>query len=205
MDELAREYVISFYDKTFGMFGDRPEALGWTSQGQLLRYEALLGIGKIRGKKVLDFGCGKGDFYQFLKDRGIPVRYTGLDLNEKLIAAAREKHRDVFFRVFDIEEESLAEDFNYIFLCGVFNLNVQGTEETIRTTLKKLFAHCRTALAFNALSARAPRKDFALHYASPEDMFAFAVKDLSPFVSLTHDAAGDDFTLFVYRESGSMS
>ena len=186
-------------------FGDRPEALRWTSGGQTLHYESLLDIGNIEGKKVLDFGCGKGDFYRFLEERNLRVRYTGFDINGKLIALAKEKYPGVPFRVLDIEKDVFAEHFDYIFLCGVFNLNVQGIEKTIRKTLKKLFTHCTTGLAFNALSAHNPRKDFELHYVSAEDMFAFAVRNLSPFVSLRHDRIAYDFTVFVYKDANSFS
>lgn len=55
------------------------------------------------------------------------------------------------------------------------------------------------ALAFNALSAYNPKKDFELHYVYPEEMFEFAVKNLSPFVILRHDRMPYDFTMFVYK------
>jgi len=205
MDDLAREYVISFYDKTLRMFGERPEALRWTFSGQLRHYEALLDIGDIEGRKILDFGCGKGDFYRFLRERNISVRYSGFDINENLISMAREKNPGVPFMVFDMEKDTIEEDFDYIFLCGVFNLNVQGIRETISKTLKTLFGHCRIGLAFNALSTHNPKKDFELHYVSPEEMFSFGVENLSPFVSLRHDRISYDFTMFVYRDANPFS
>ncbi|MEW5746603.1 MAG: class I SAM-dependent methyltransferase [Nitrospirota bacterium] len=200
MDELSKEYVISFFDKNLMLHGDRPEAVRWSSAGQVMHYRAMLDIGDINGKRVLDYGCGKGDFYQFLKEQGLQVEYAGFDINEKLIALAEEKYPDADFRVFDIEKEELAEEFDYIILCGVFNLEVQGLDETIRNTLLKLFPHCRTGLAFNALSSHNPHRDFELHYTSPGEMLSFALSNLSPHVSLRHDRMAYDFTLFAYRE-----
>lgn len=200
MDELSKEYVISFYDKSLMLHGDRPEAVRWSSTGQVAHYLALLDAGDIRGKKVLDFGCGKGDFYQFLKDRNIEVHYTGFDINERLIALARQKFPECCFRVFDIDRDDFEDDFDYIFLCGVFNLRVEGIDEMIWGTLRKLFQRCRIGLALNALSAHNPIKDFELHYVSPEELFSFAVKNLSPCVSLRQDRIFYDFTMFVYRD-----
>ncbi|MCL4476181.1 MAG: class I SAM-dependent methyltransferase [Nitrospirae bacterium] len=206
MDELAREYVISFYDNALKMFGDRPEAVRWTPKGQFSHYLSLLDIGGcIDGKNILDFGCGKGDFLTFLKEKNIKVQYTGVDINEKLIALAKEKNPDSTFRVFDLEKETLEEDFDYIFLCGVFNLRIQGIDETIRNSLKRLFGHCRLGIGFNALSSHNPKKDFELHYVSPEELFTFAVENLSPFVSLRHDRISYDFTLFIYRDANPSS
>lgn len=200
MDELSKEYVISFFDKNLMLHGDRPEAVRWSSTGQILHYQSMLDIGNINGKKILDFGCGKGDFYQFLKDKNIYVEYHGYDINEKLIALAEQKYAETDFRVFDIDKDVLDEDFDYIFLCGVFNLKVERLDEMIKNTLIKLFKHCRIGLAFNALSAHNPERDFELHYTSPENMLGFAVKNLSPYVSLRHDRMNYDFTMFVYRE-----
>jgi SAM-dependent methyltransferase len=202
MDESSKEFVVSFFDKILAMHGDRPEALGWTAKGQLLHFRALLDIApSIGGRKVLDFGCGKGDFYGFLRDRNISVDYTGLDINESLINLAKKKFPEGRFAVFDSEEEELDEDFDYIFLCGVFNLEVAGLNALIRRTMKSLFSRCRIALAFNALSDHNPKKDYELHYVSPEQMFSFAVQELSPYVSLRHDRMDHDFTMFVYRKA----
>ncbi|MBI4682398.1 MAG: class I SAM-dependent methyltransferase [Nitrospirae bacterium] len=201
MDDLYKEYVISYFDRMLQLHGDRPEALRYSAKGQLLRFEALLDIDtEIRGKKVLDYGCGKGDFYQFLKDRNIPVSYTGLDINEKLIGIAERKFPECKFKVFDIEKDILKEDFDYIFLCAVFNLNIERLDDTIQNVLKKLFDHCRTALAFNALSAHDPNKDFQLHYVYPEDLLEFALKNLSPYAALKQGRIPYDFTVFVNRK-----
>jgi SAM-dependent methyltransferase len=204
MDELSKEYVISFFDTHLMLHGDRPEAVRWTTVGQRAHYESMLDIGDTAGKKILDFGCGKGDLYQFLQEREVPVEYTGCDINGKLITVAQNKYPGVDFRILDIDRDVLDEDFDFIFLCGVFNLRVEGLDEVIKDTLIKLFARCRIGLAFNALSAHNPKKDFELHYTSPEELFSFAVRNLSPYVSLRHDRMCYDFTLFIYREINAL-
>ncbi len=201
MDELAKEYVISFFDRNLQLHGDRPEAVRWSASGQQQHYQGMLDIGPLDRAKILDFGCGKGDFLQFLVDRGLQVDYTGVDINANLIDLARRKYPDACFRVFDAEEESLDEMFDYIFLCGVFNLRVEGLDRTIQTVLTKLFPRCRKGLAFNALSALNPKKEPELYYARPEELLRFAVTDLSPYVSLRHDRMLYDFTLFVYPDA----
>jgi len=204
MDELSKEFLISFFDKTLQMHGDRPEAVRWTAKGQLAHYQALLDIGTVEGKKILDFGCGKGDFYQFLKEKNISAQYVGYDINESLISVAKKKYPGCRFKVFDIETDSLEEYFDYIFLCGVFNLKLQGLDETIKEILKKLFDRCSIALAFNALSTHNPKKDFELHYVQPEEIVAFALKNLSPYVALRHDRLSYDFIMFVYKDINTL-
>jgi SAM-dependent methyltransferase len=201
MDDLSKEYIISFYNKKLQLFGDKPESLGWSPNGQILRFRSLLDINNnIAGSKILDFGCGKGDFYGYLRDKGIDVSYTGFDINEKFISIAASRYPECSFRTFDINSDDLNEEFDFIFLCGVFNLKVQKLDDTIKTALITLFKHCRIAMAFNALSAYTAKKAFELNYLYPEEMFNFALKELSPFVSIRHDRVLYDFTMFMYKE-----
>jgi len=199
MDSLYKEYVISFFDRELQMHGDRPEAVRCSPQGQSLRYESLLDIDDSIKGRVLDYGCGKGDLYQFLKERNISVDYTGFDINENLISLAKEKFPEAGFRVFDIETDELDEQFDYIFLCSVFNLKLKDLDKTIKSVLEKLFRHCRKALAFNALSSKDPKKSVELNYLSSYDMSEFAKNNLSPHVSFARERIPYDFTMFVRR------
>src|SRR5574337_1744152 len=82
VDSYSREKLLSFYNFHLQKFGDRPEALRWTPQGQLKRYHMLADIADPReldNSTVLDYGCGTGDFYRFLRRRGIRVQYTGVE------------------------------------------------------------------------------------------------------------------------------
>src|SRR5262245_27910761 len=126
MDPFSKEQILSFYNFHLKKFGDRPEALRWTPQGQLKRYHMLADIAEpaeLNGSRVLDYGCGTGDFYRFLKRRGITVKYTGVDINENFIRLAKEKYPECTFRVMSADDD-LNGFYDYIFICGVFNLNV---------------------------------------------------------------------------------
>lgn len=53
--------------------------------------------GDVRGRTVLDAGCGTGYLARKLRDRGALV--TGVDLAERMIEIARADHPDIDFRV----------------------------------------------------------------------------------------------------------
>jgi SAM-dependent methyltransferase len=199
MDPYSKDQLIRFYSDHYRKFGDRPESLRWTPQGQLRRFYTLLDIAPdLSGRTVLDYGCGLADFYKFLKRHGIDVRYTGVDINETFIKAAKKKFPECDFRVMNADDDELEGFYDYIFICGVFNLLVPGVQDDLKNAMLKLFRHCNKGLALNALSSHTPIKDIELSYTSPEEMIAFAIENLSPAVALRHDRVPNDFTLFVY-------
>ena len=199
MEPIAKDQILSFFNYHLKKFGDCPEALRWTPKGQLKRYHTLVDIApSLHNQKILDYGCGTGDFYTFLKQQDLTVKYTGVDINENFIALAKKKFPECTFKVMSIDEEPLEGYFDYIFICGVFNLKVPGIQRDVRNALVKLFQYCNKGLALNALSSHAPIKDPELNYTSPEDMVKFCIENLSPSVALHHDRIENDFTLFVY-------
>ncbi len=199
MDPYSKEQLLSFYNRHYKKFGERPEALRWTPEGQLKRYYTFLEIApNLNNQKILDYGCGMGDFYKFLKRRGISVNYSGVDINENFINVAKKKYPECTFKVMNVDEDSLEGYYDYIFICGVFNLLVPGVQDDLRNALMTLFKHCNKALALNALSSHTPTKDVELNYTSPEETVKFAIENLSPSVVLRHDRIPNDFTLFIY-------
>jgi SAM-dependent methyltransferase len=201
MDLLGKKELLSFYDRHLKDFGDSPQAVRWTPEGQQRRYETLLTIaGNIAGKKVLDFGCGKGDFYGFIREKGISLSYCGIDVNENLIALARNKYPEAEFMTIDIEEAEFERKFDVIFICGVFNLRVAGIEESMKNVLKKLFGFCREALHLNLLTYYVPQRNVELFYVKPEDILQFAITVFSRSVTLIHEK--EDIFLSIYRGKG---
>lgn len=201
MDPFAKDQLLSFYNFHLKKFGDRPEALRWTPQGQLKRYQMLADIAplsELNNSTVLDYGCGTGDFYRFLKRRGINVRYTGVDINENFINLAKGKYPECTFRVMNIDDDELEGFYDYIIICGVFNLQVPGVDEDLKHALVTLFKHCTKGMALSALSSHTPIRDPELHFTAPEEMVKFSLENLSPSIALRHDRIQHDFTLYVY-------
>ena len=137
MDELAKEYIVDFFSKKLMLFGNAPAAVGWTEAGQRLRYECIDRLLPLKGASLLDFGCGKGDFYSFLKEKGINAEYTGMDINQKLIETASRNFPDAEFLTLDIDTDNIPGTYDYIISCGVFNLNLQGVKEAAAEAFEK--------------------------------------------------------------------
>lgn len=198
MDPLGKKELIDFYSSHLKKFGDTPQSVRWTPDGQLRKYKTLLGIASdFSGKTILDFGCGKGDFYGYVKEKGLSVHYCGIDINKHLIKLARRKYPEAEFIATDIDETELNRYFDMIFVCGVFNLRVAGIEESMKSILKKLFRLCKEALHVNLLTYYVPKRTVELFYVKPEEILNFAIAELSRSVTLMHTK--EDIFLSVYR------
>ncbi len=198
MDPLGKKELIEFYNRHLKDFGDRPQAVRWTPEGQRRRYETLLAIaGDISGKTVLDFGCGKGDFCGFLKENGVSADYSGIDVNDALISTAKNKYPEDEFIALDIDETAFNRTFDIAFVCGVFNLRIAGIEDSMKTLLKKLFPLCRKALHANLLTYYVPRRNVELFYVKPEEILEFVIREISKSVTLRH--LDEDIFLSIYH------
>ena len=185
MDPLGKKELITFYNRHFARFGDDPRAVRWTDQGQLWRYHTLIRIaGDLSGKSVLDFGCGKGDLYGYMRNQGIAGKYCGIDVNENLIRLATAKYPETEFIPMDIEEEDIKRLFDVILVCGVFNLRIAGIEESLKKVLKTLFLICREAVHINLLNYYIPRRHIDLFYVKPEEIMQFIADECSHTASL---------------------
>ena len=62
--------IKKLYNNLFRKFKYSYKSLDWGSKkNQLLRFKILAEIGNLRGKKILDVGCGFGDFLFWLKKK----------------------------------------------------------------------------------------------------------------------------------------
>ena len=200
MDPYGKRELLDFFGRHLRHHGDSPQAVRWTARGQQRRYEAFLAVcGDLSGKSVLDFGCGKGDLYGFLRARGVECAYTGVDIHPDLVALARVKNPEAEFIATDIEEAPLERIFDVVLACGVFNLRVGGIGESVKAILPLLFGYAREALHANFLSARAPRHDVELHYVDPVRLLAFAREHLARTATVREDLVPEDVFLSVRR------
>lgn len=81
--------------------------------GQLKR---LIGGLVVPGARVLEVGCGVGDLLAELR----PSRGVGIDVSERMINQAKDRHSDLEFHVCDVERDQLPEGpFDYIVFADV--------------------------------------------------------------------------------------
>lgn len=215
--ETGKEAQIAYYEKLLAEHGPTCRALDWNSaESQKQRYQVIKEI-FIYGKKsvnlsVLDVGCGLGDLYGFFKSEGALARhkihYTGSDISQKILEAAKKKYPEAEFQLKDILEEKKLPAFDYVFCSGIFNIRVldaQSHMEWVRAMLERMWGMAKAGMAVNFLS------EGALPIADPEDLnsgryFFFKPEEIINLVRgicgkyiLRHDYHPGDFTVYLLK------
>jgi len=200
LNPVAKEYLIDFYTRNLKFHGDRPEALRWSPSGQQARYKAISNLSdSIDGRRVLDYGCGKGDLYEYWTSRGIRPCYTGLDITPELIAMAKLKFPECDFSLIDIEDGPLDREFELGFICGVFNNRVDGCTESLKNSMSLLFGHVTEGLAVNAISSHCRIRDIDINYVDPDELLKFTKENITSNAQLRLDLVQGDLFLFLYK------
>ena len=195
--------LSELYDGRFAEHGTDVRTVGWGStKGQALRFEVLCRGLSLEGMRVLDIGCGLGDFVPWAEHRfGDNFDYVGMDLAADLIRSAQNRlggpRRQ--FIADTMGPETNVGNFDVIVLSGTLTFKTSDNLATMKSLLSNAYARCRGSLCANFMSTYADsqlEKNF--HY-SPEQVFAFA-KTLSPYVALHHDYPLYEFTIQISRQ-----
>ena len=201
MSSLQPEDTARWYADKVRTYGFDHRGLGFGNKSsQSKRFEAMLALGDLDGARILDVGCGFGDFLAFLGARGIECEYTGLDLCEPMIERCRERFPRGAgrFLVGDALQFEPDEPYDYVVASGLFGLDSVGARERIRPTLERLFAWSRVGAAVNFLSTRTPKPAAERIYVDPCKALEAALA-LTPAARLDHTYLPNDFTLFLYK------
>ena len=64
-----------------------------SDKSQEIKFDIVTEVGIEDGCSILDVGCGFGDYFNYLKQKGIKnVKYCGIDISNKIVDFAKEKN-----------------------------------------------------------------------------------------------------------------
>ena len=90
ISEADRTAIVASYSERLAKHGVAEQTRNpGRGNRRRVQHEVHASVGDLRGKTVLDLGCGLATFYEYLKAQGIHVRYVGYDIVEPFIASNR--------------------------------------------------------------------------------------------------------------------
>lgn len=198
--------VEAYYTAKVLRHGATPAGVDWNSAAsQQLRFRQLLRVCPQEGPfALLDYGCGYGALYDWLREQEIVCDYRGFDVSPRMIETARERHQEEpSCRFFADEAQLRAADV--CVASGIFNVKQDRPagewEAYVRRTIDRLAGLGERGFAFNLLTSYsdADRMRPDLYYADPCALFDYCKRRHGRNVALLHDYDLYEFTILVRK------
>lgn len=202
MDERDIEATQKRYRERWEKFGYDPRTLGWNKGRQRARFAAALDGVRERFDSILDVGCGFGDLFGFLHQRGWQGRYVGVDIVPELLEEGTRRFGALGaeFQFGDFSRQSGQVTTDVAIAIGMFN-HVLGNDNAafIRETLGSMWKATRKVIVADFMSTAAEIRHPHLFYFSPEDAAGLA-RTFSRRFLINHGYMPFEFQLVVWHD-----
>lgn len=193
--------IEKYYTEKINKHGPTPNGVDWNGQeSQYLRFKILSDVIEEQNSSILDYGCGYGAFYSYLKENNIKVNFTGFDISTDMLKQASKIHNDGVW-ISELDNTK----YDYIIASGIFNVFLNNSKEEweqhIINTINIFNNKSTKGFAFNMLTtySDADKARDYLYYAEPEKMFQFCKNNISKKVLLNHSYPLYEFTIVVKK------
>ncbi|ESQ08975.1 MAG TPA: class I SAM-dependent methyltransferase [Chromatiaceae bacterium] len=195
---MPRVDTDSFYRDSLARHGHSAEGVQWNSaRSQHIRFLALREFlpDDLSTLSLVDAGCGLGDLFVFLSDRGEkPRSYIGIDVVAPMVeAAAGRTGREI------LQRDVLLDDLpgaDYYLCSGA--MNTLTHEETL-LFIRRCYAASRQGFVFNLLEGR--QRGGAYNHFQYDDLRPLA-EELSAELNFANNYLAGDFTAsFIHRDA----
>lgn len=174
---------------------DDPILLGWKdSESQTSRFNVFVDKCVKPNDRVLDFGCGLSDLYGYLKNKGIDVNYTGIDIMPEFIKKSKEKYGNEI-NVVNTNALFFLEEFDWVFASGVFSIGF--TLESIVEHIKHFTTITDKGVCFNLLNKETFEGEVQVSF-TKDDVIKEIKKQINDVDVVIDDSySKEDFTVIV--------
>lgn len=194
--------IRAHYEPRIAAGGPYHDVVNWASAAaQRARFEVLLANVPLRGRGVLDIGCGVGDLPALLDERGIACEYTGVDILERMVEVCRQRLPGKRFLWKDIFSEPAfePESFDVVFCSGAFNLDLGNNREFLGWAVRRMAELSRRHVVFNLLHAREQPKEPRYFFYEPDEVVEL-MRPLGGQISIIDDYLHNDFTVILLKD-----
>ena len=195
------ETVKDFFNKLAEKHGYSSKSLAYGSdKSQEIKFDIVTEVGIEDGCSILDVGCGFGDYFNYLKQKGIKnVKYCGIDISNKIVDFAKEKNSSVNVIQGNVLDLSDDEKYDYVISLGFNCVKTGSNWETLTQVLDKMWKLSKKGIAYNAVSTFSEDSPRKIYFVSPAKVIDYIMNNLTYKVVFRHDYMPHDFTIFAYK------
>ena len=154
----VEEYRLKLYfDERAQQFGHSVASVQWRDdERQYIRFDQFFSFLSLDSFALLDVGCGKGDFYDYLLSKHFVCSYSGIDLSAFMIELAKKAYPEGIFEQGDLLGMVGEGVFDYVGASGVFNMVVDDMYVYLHKRVLKMVSLASHGVIFNLLSDQTP-------------------------------------------------
>lgn len=203
--------IVAHYENCYRKYGDNHKGVDWPVEADALRrYQVMLEMISFDTYKkeypsVLDFGCGLGHMYEYIKKENVKVNYAGLDMSELFIRSCREKYPERDFYRMDLLAEDNGEPgkYDYIIMNGVFTEKRELSYDEMllyfQKLIRKAYNYCIHELAFNVMSKDVDWEREDLFHLPLNTLSQFLTKEITRDFIIRYDYGLYEYAVYVYK------
>lgn len=205
--------IAKHYEECFQINGDTCKGVDWPKEKDAeTRYKVMLNIidwYEMKHKKekiydVLDFGCGLGHLYEYIKKSEHNIRYSGLDISDIFVTKCKSKFPEVEFICKDILKEDDLKIYDFIILNGVFteklDLSYEDMWDFFIRIIKNVYMLCHKGIAFNLMSKDVDWERNDLFHVPLNQISSWLTKNLTRNFVIRYDYGLYEYTVYVMKE-----
>ena len=210
MTDAGYRRIVEHYEDCLARHGDTHLGVDWPRLADAeTRYRVMLGLIQPSADEVsvLDFGCGAGHLYEFIRRNRHPgLLYSGLDLSPRFVELCRSKHPEVSFECVDLMHHDIATSprFDYVVANGVFTekreLSFDAMLGYFEAMIPRLFALARIGIAFNVMSKAVDWERDDLFHLPLDTLARFLTRSVTRHFAVRNDYGLYEYTVYAYRE-----
>ena len=208
MKESISLELQKHYANTFKNYGESPKGVDWRdSLTADIRYSQMQKLFRPISShtKLLDVGCGYGGFKNFLDQKRIDIIYTGIDIVQEMLDAAKKKYPNATLICEDFIEKKFLDHFEYSVCNGILTQKLEASslemETYVKKIIKKMFEISTIGCAFNVMTSRSNFFSANLFYCSPAEILSYCLSEITPNVKLDHSYGLYEFTIYLYKSN----
>jgi len=202
MVKIDKQIIAKYYGGKFLKHGDTPRGVDWKDkESQLIRFKSFDHLFMdSKSFSVLDYGCGKGDLYIYLKNKYKKIKYYGVDLAQEMIDFAEKKFAKMKNCSFSTEYKKTQPD--YCVASGTFTVkhNFSNKEwyEYMLDEIDKLYRSAGKGIGFNLMTSYVDFKAKHLFYMDPSKMMDQMIRKYK-HVDIVHSYPLYEYTVLIRK------
>jgi SAM-dependent methyltransferase len=195
--------VKDIYQQAYDQHGNSLESLFIPKGRQKERFDSLSTFCS-EGSSILDFGCGFGHLYGYLKNKLNAFTYEGCDIVDNFVNENKQNINDDFFYKID-DYLDVAKNYDFIIAAGVFNLlyseNRKEHKKIVTETITHLFHKTNKVLSINFMSDQVDFEAPDAYHQNIFEIYNFSFNNLSRRINIDQSYMPYEYTIHIFNDS----